>query len=80
MAKVIEEAARAAQRLKIEAALLLTRLKRPMKRAVMLVMVEGLTPSEAARKVKKPRQFVYRALRVVGPKLKAVQDYMDATP
>lgn len=68
-----EDMARQANRLFVEAALMLTRLDRPMKRACKLVLLDGMQPVRAAERVKKPRQHVYRALLSVKAKLVIVK-------
>lgn len=67
-----------AERLYLEAALLMTRFDARMKRAVTLVLVgdkEGrrLTAAQAARRVGRHRNNVYRALEKVKPKIELVK-------
>lgn len=62
-----------AEKLYIEAALMLTRLDRPMKRAVKLVLIDGISARTAATKVGRKRQNVYRALGKVRPKILEVK-------
>lgn len=57
----------------VEAALDLTRLKMPMRRACILVLVYGMRKSKAAALVGKPKQFVYRAMLILSPKLAEVK-------
>lgn len=66
-----------ARRLLVDAALNMTRMKRQMKRACRLVLVQGYRPAEAARIVRLHRQHVYRAIKSVEPKLAEVTAYAN---
>lgn len=70
-----EQMAREADRLYLDAALMLTRLDAPMRRAVRLVILEGLSPVRAAERVHRPRQNVNRALRLVRGRLAQVREH-----
>ena len=63
----------AARRLLISAALDMTRLHRKMRTACMMVLADGRTQAEAARRLGRSRKTVSKALRIVGPKLAEVQ-------
>ena len=67
---------REARRLTIRAALGMTRLKSPSRRAVLLVMLDGYTHAAAGKKTGLLRQNVNKALRIVEPKLKQVEAYI----
>jgi len=69
-----------AQKLLIEAALAMTRLRRPARKAVILVMLDGLTQPEAGRRVKMKKQAVNRALRIVRDRMKEVEAYFESLP
>lgn len=68
-----EELLREAERLYLDAAFGLTKLDARMKKAVRLVMLEKLSLSDAALKVKRPRQNVYRAVARIKPLLDLVK-------
>lgn len=82
-----EQILREARKLQVEAALLCTKLDFPARRAAMLVLVgfddtgnqhrrwleKPLTLAEAARKVGKQKQNIYRALKRVKAKLAEVE-------
>jgi DNA-directed RNA polymerase specialized sigma24 family protein len=61
-----------ARALIVGAALSMTRLKPAMRRACILWYVDGLKPHQAASKVKRPRQFVHRAIATLRPRLDEV--------
>lgn len=71
-----DELMRKARRIMVDAAIAMTRLKGPMRRAVRLVLLEGKKPGEAARdrRVKRDRRVIHRALLKVRPKLAAVEE------
>lgn len=71
--KTQEQLLAEAEALYVEAALMLTKLDKKMRRAVKLVLVDGHDVSVAAAMVKRPRQNVYRALDAVRPKLSEVK-------
>lgn len=75
-----EELAREADRLYLDAALMLTNLSKPMRRAARLVLLSGIAPAAAARQVRKKRQNVNRALRTVESKLIEVKAYPVRKP
>lgn len=56
-----------------QAALSMTKLRRPMRQACILCFVDGLKPHAAAKKVRRPRQAVHRALAALRPHLEEVQ-------
>lgn len=64
-----------AQKMKLDAAFTMTRLKADMRRAVRLVLLDGLTQPAAGRRVGKPKQHVYRALLVVKPILAEIEAF-----
>lgn len=66
-----------ARALLLDAALDLTRLKGKMRWACRLVLLQGRTPSEAARRVSDHRQNVYKALLKVRAKMLIVQEEAD---
>lgn len=68
-----EEARAQAERLFIEAAILMTRLARPMRRAVKLHLLHGYSVIEAAARVQRRRSNVYRALDRVEKNLAIVK-------
>lgn len=71
--KTSEQLLAEAEALYIEAALMLTKLDKKMRRAVKLVLVDKHEVSVAAAMVKRPRQNVYRALEKLRPKLEEVK-------
>ena len=60
----------------VSGALDMTRLKRKLRRACMLVLIEGYANHEAAKKVGVSRQNVYRALKRLKPKLAEVEAHV----
>lgn len=79
MAQVVD-AAKEAQRLMVEAALDLTRLKSKMRRACLMVLVDGVKVPDVARQVKVPRQTIHRALITARVRLAEVKAYMETLP
>ena len=67
-----------ARRIQIRCALDMTHLGRAMRRACLLVLLEHVKVSSAAKRVRKPRQNVYRALIAVRPKLAEIEAYIKA--
>lgn len=78
MSESPEDLVARAERLYIEAALMLTRLDAKMRRAVLLVLAgdrngEKLSVAAAARRVGRHRNNVYRALAKARPKIELVK-------
>lgn len=82
MAEKLSGKALEARLLMVDAALAMTKLRRRMRRAVRLVLGEGLSFAEAAEQIRSSshktilRQHIYRAVRVTKPKLAEVEDYV----
>lgn len=65
--------ARAARKLLISAALDMTRLRRKMRVACMMVLLDERSQSEAARRVGRSRKTIHKALNRLKPKLEQVE-------
>jgi DNA-directed RNA polymerase specialized sigma24 family protein len=68
-----EQNALRARRLMIDAALDMTRMKGKMRWACRLILLEGKTPTEAARRVGVRKQNVYRGMLRARAKLALVE-------
>lgn len=75
--KLTSDKTREARRLLISAALDLTKLRRKMRTACIMVLLDGRTQSEAARRIQRSRKTVSKALAAVRPKLDEVQRAFD---
>lgn len=73
MGKKLKDKASQARGLLVSAALDMTRLRRKMRLACVMVLVEGHTQAEAARRIGRSRKTVSKALRLLSPKLTEVQ-------
>lgn len=69
---------RDARRLLLDAALKMTNLEGKMRKAVRLVILDGMKPAHAAKRVSRNRANVARALSKVRPKLEEVAGYAIA--
>lgn len=67
---------RKARSLIVSAAADMARLRRKMRRACMLVILDRMSFAEAAREVDRPRQNVYRAMLKIKPHLAEIEDYV----
>lgn len=61
----------------VEAALDLTRMKRPTRRAVMLVLTEQVRPADAARATKQTRQHIHDSLIIARVRLAEVRQHVQ---
>lgn len=77
MEKIVKDAASEAKRLLVDAALDMTRMKGPMRKACRLVLLDGVHQIKAAKMVKRDRRNVSRALATLKPRLAEVQAEFD---